>query len=396
MNFNDYRQRLNANDVHTNGQRHSYEAQDIIEHTWYDDPASTVGYLYDYYHDDEPIKNIGLHPENSNTKTMVELKYMLSSYRTLNKDEVDSRIMFKPSYKCNVSYYKDKFEKPTSGVFPVGLYLDLKNEDGIWKRWLVVSTATANNNDFPTWSILPCGHKFQWVHDGKKYEMWGVERSQSSYTSGVWLDRVYESPDNITKGILPYNDISKTLFYNTRIILDASLIEPLAWRVTKVEPFAMRGNIMYTFKQDIFNEHTDVIECDDDGNVVGMWADLVNDFNLPSQPNKPEPTPYGVWAELTYAGRDPHIKVGGSYKSITIEYYSNTTEIYDHTPGDWSFEINSVDVSDYIKILETDSNNTIKIKFLGDEEWLENILVIKNTRQSDGVTAELQLEIVSL
>lgn len=176
MNFNDYKKALSS----TTGQRHSYEAQDIIKHTWYNDPASTVGYLYDYTHDDEPDKNIGLHPEDSKTKTRVDIKYMLSSYRTLNKDEVDSRIMFKPSYECNVSYYKDMFEKPTKSVFPVGLYLDLKNEDGIWKRWLVVSTATANNNDFPTWSILPCGHKFQWVYDGKKYEMWGVERSQSS------------------------------------------------------------------------------------------------------------------------------------------------------------------------------------------------------------------------
>ena len=150
MNFGDYKQDLG---MFTNGQRHSRDAQGIIEATWYDDPASTIGYLYDYYHDDEVDKNKNLHPEFSKTKTRVELKYILSSYRTLSKDEVDSRIMFKPSYRCNVPYYKEKFEKNTSGVFPTGLYLDL---------------------------ILPCGHRFQWVHDGKKYQMWGVERSQSS------------------------------------------------------------------------------------------------------------------------------------------------------------------------------------------------------------------------
>lgn len=180
MNFNDYKKNLGIGGVRTNGQRHSFEAQNIIEHTWYDDTASTIGYLYDYYHDDEPDKNKGLNPECSKAKTRVELKYILSSYRTLNKDEVDSRIMFKPSYKCNVPYYKEFFEKPTDAAFPVGLYLDLKDEKGVWNRWLVVSTASVNNHDFPTWSILPCGHRFQWVHEGKKQQMWGVERSQSS------------------------------------------------------------------------------------------------------------------------------------------------------------------------------------------------------------------------
>lgn len=389
MNFGDYKQDLG---MFTNGQRHSHDAQGIIEATWYDDPASTIGYLYDYYHDDEVDKNKNLHPEFSKTKTRVELKYILSSYRTLSKDEVDSRIMFKPSYRCNVPYYKEKFEKNTSGVFPTGLYLDLKDEDGIWNKWLVVCTANANNHDFPTWSILPCGHRFQWVHDGKKYQMWGVERSQSSYTSGVWLDRVYETTDNITKGILPYNDISKTLFYNKRIILDASLVEPLVWRVTKAEPFTMRGNIMYTFKQDIFNQHYDYIEYDDNDNIIGMWADYYSNSNLPSY--IPDPSISGKHAEITYAGKDPHIKVGGSYKAVTITYYNVDEPLNDQTPGDWSYWIDDTDVSDLLKVLETDSPNTIKIKFLGDEEYLGKVLTIKNVR--DQIVAELRLEIVSL
>ena len=117
MNLYDYQQSLNM----TNGQRHSYEAQDIIEHTWYDDPASMVAYFYDYEHDDEKDKNIGLHPECSKTKTPIEIKYMLSSYKSLNKDEVDLRIMFKPSYRCTIPYYKEKFEDTTHSIFPTGL-----------------------------------------------------------------------------------------------------------------------------------------------------------------------------------------------------------------------------------------------------------------------------------
>lgn len=177
MDFSSYKQILGGR---TNGQQHAVDAQNIIENTWYDDMASTVGYFYDYYHDDEVDTYTDLHPEQSKTKIPIDIKYILSSYRSLAKDEVDSRIMFKPSYVCNISYYEEKFKKLTGSTFPVGLYCDIKNEHGVWQRWLVINTADAINHDFPTWSILPCGYRFQWVADGKKCEMWGVERSQSS------------------------------------------------------------------------------------------------------------------------------------------------------------------------------------------------------------------------
>ncbi|SCW64424.1 hypothetical protein SAMN05660484_02247 [Eubacterium ruminantium] len=395
MNFNEYKTKLGVGRVHTDGQRHRYEARNIIEETWYSDPTHTVGWFYDAEHDDQPNENTDLRPEGSGTKIPIEIKFMVNSYRTLNKDEVDNRIMFKPSYKCNIPYYKDKYEIPTNSVFPTGLFVDLKNKDGIYNRWLVVSTASANNSEFPTWSVLPCGHKFQWVDGGKKKEMWGVERSQSSYTSGVWHDHVFESTDNITKCILPYNETTKTLFYNKRIIISVDLPEPLAWRVSKVEPFANRGNILYTFKEDNYDQHHDVIERDDSGRIIGMWADLINESNLPSYiPAEIDPTLSGNYAEITYAGAEPHIKVKGSYKAVTIAYYNSNELINDQTPGEWSYYIDDTDASELVKVIEGNSSNTIKIKFLGDEEYIGKVLTVKNNR--DGLVAELPLQIVSL
>lgn len=393
MNFNDYKQRLNANDVYTNGQRHSYEAQDIIEHTWYDDPAHMIAYFYDYDHDDEKDKNTNLHPECSKTKIPVEIKYMLSAYKSLNKDEVDLRIMFKPSYRCTIPYYKEKFEDITHSIFPTGLYCDIKDEKGIWNKWLVVATASLYNHDFPTWAILPCGYKFQWMHQGRKMEIWGVEQSQNSYNSGVWRDYKTESVENQTKAILPYNDISKTLFYNTRSIISVDLPQPITWRVTKVEGLAHKGNILFTFAQDTFDQHHDYIERDEDGKLIGMWADYFNEDNLPTDKTS-DSQDQDTYAEITYAGAEPHIKVNGSYKKITITYYSTQSENPDQTPGVWSYFIDDTDVSDLIKELETDSPNSIKIKFLGDEEYLGRTLVVKNIR--DNITAELQLFITSL
>lgn len=185
MNFNDYKRILGG--VNTNGERHSYEAQDIIENTWNDDPASMVAYFYDWDSDDDKSKNRNLHPEKSKTKIPIPIKYIVTSYKSLSKDEVDVSIMFKPSYVCNIPYYKNKFEVPTNSIFPVGLFCDIKDTSGllgnkgVWNRWLVVATADSSNHDFPTYAILPCGYKFQWMSGGKKKEMWGVERSQNSY-----------------------------------------------------------------------------------------------------------------------------------------------------------------------------------------------------------------------
>ena len=187
MNFNDYKINLGVGNVHTNGQRHSFESKGIVEATWNDDPASMIAYFYDWEHDDEKDKNKDLHPENSKTKIPIPIKYTIVSYKSLSKDEVNISIMFKPSYVCNIPYYKDKFQTPTNSIFPVGLFCDIKDTDGllgkkgVWNRWLVVATADSINHDFPTWAILPCGYKFQWMSGGKKKEMWGVERSQNSY-----------------------------------------------------------------------------------------------------------------------------------------------------------------------------------------------------------------------
>lgn len=169
----------------------------------------------------------------------------------------------------------------------------------------------------------------------------------------------------------------------------------MAWHISKVEGANPLGIMHYTLAQEEWNFHTDVVEYDDDNNVTGMWCDLLKESNLPPQDDSSSSTQLDdTYAEITYAGSKPQIKVGGSYKTITIQYYSNISEVVDQTPGTWEFYINDTDVSDYIKILETDNDNTIKIKFLGDEEYLGQILVIKNVRNE--VTAELKLEITSL
>lgn len=152
---------------------------------------------------------------------------------------------------------------------------------------------------------------------------------------------------------------------------------------------------MFTLKQDVFNDHTDYIERDDDGNIIGYWAGYWSEWNLPSDnPITPDPKDYGNYAEITYAGAEPHIKVNGSYKKVTITYYNSNELLNDQTPGDWSYFIDDTDASELVKILETESPNSIKIKFLGDEEYVGKVLTVKNMR--DTIVATLQLQIVAL
>lgn len=170
---------------------------------------------------------------------------------------------------------------------------------------------------------------------------------------------------------------------------------PIAWHISKVEGVNPLGIVHYTLAQNEWNQHTDIVEYDDEGNVIGMWCDYYKDSNLPSDITPtPEPEPYNTYAEITYAGTEPHLKVGGSYKKITVTYYNPTEETVDQTPGDWSYWIGDADASDLVKVLETDSPNTIKVKFIGDEEYLGKVITIKNTR--DAVVGTLQLQIVSL
>ena len=390
LTFNDFKRMSHATNV---GQQHTNESKLVIESTWYDDPASCVGYLYSWEYDDEQDKNVGLHPEKSKTKIPVDIKFLINSYQTIEKDAVDYRIMFKPSYECNVPYYEKLFEKKCGASYPVGLFLDIPDEKGIYKRWLIVSEANKDNRDFPNWAILFCDYDFKWVHNGRKLHMWGVGRSQNSYNSGEWVSYRTAVVENQRKFILPYNEISKTIFYNQRLIISPPLDIPITWHISKVEGVNPLGVLRFTCAQDLYNPHTDVIEYDDDGNWIGAWADLNKKGNV-QQNETVDPAIVNDYAVITYSGTKPQLKVNGSYKTLTITYYNSGELITNQAPGEWSFWIDDVDVSDLIQILSTDEENKIKVKFLGNEEYLDKILIIRNTR--DSIVAELKFEIVSL
>ena len=177
--FEQYQSRLGSFG-RTLGEVRKKTADDIMLYTWDGDIASRVGYLYDYYNDENPYELNNLNPIKQQNKIPIDIKYIKHTSQTLDKDQVSYHIQMKPGQKCNVPYY-EKYEDMYGIQFPLGLYCDIENESGEYNRWLIVAKADAESPQFPTYDILRCDYTFQYILDGKRMEIAGVLRSQNSY-----------------------------------------------------------------------------------------------------------------------------------------------------------------------------------------------------------------------
>jgi len=166
----------------TNGQVRKHDADMIVEATWYNDLATRKCYLFDYYHDPQPLKLNDLQPDES-VQIPVCLKYIVYSSQTYSKDAITYHIQFKPSEEGDdsiVPYYAKYFKDRYDATFPCGLYVLIPDDKGKYNKWLIVGTANVNDPQFPTYEILRCDKVFQWIYNNTKYQMCGVLRSQNS------------------------------------------------------------------------------------------------------------------------------------------------------------------------------------------------------------------------
>lgn len=164
------------------------------------------------------------------------------------------------------------------------------------------------------------------------------------------------------------NRETENIFYNMRIIIDNRVLtEPRTWKVSKVNRISPNGVSMVTLAQTFFDGNKDYIELDNNGNVIGMWADYYSEASVVEYEEKP-----GVHIEIEHPGKD-EIKIGGSYKTFTAKVYDGDVEI-DPINGQWQCYINDVVTTDVdMKI----ADNQCKIKFTGDLNNIGKKLVIK-------------------
>ena len=91
-----------------NGQVRKTNADMIVEASWYNDLATRTCYLFDYYHDPQPLVLNNLIPDET-MQIPVDLKYIVYSSQTFDKDSITYHIMFKPSEEKKDKTFAIKF-----------------------------------------------------------------------------------------------------------------------------------------------------------------------------------------------------------------------------------------------------------------------------------------------
>ena len=402
------------NNAKTLGQIRKENSDTAMELLWDSDPQSKVCYIYDWRHDDSPNMNVGM-TYNHTTKTRIDAKIIVSTYGSISKDQPTLQCQFKPSQKeyfdeTDELFYMEEYrvKYQMDDIF-TGMYLDVPDKKNVYHRHLICMKDIEQN--FQKYFILPCDYNLQWVqfknNEKIKRSMWCVLRSQSSYNSGLWTDLRFTTQQNQEILFIPTNSISDTIYYvsegsqkNQLIIVDVPNYSidhwtPNTWIVSKVERVNVKGRTKITLYQTFFDEHRDVIEKDDNGNIIGMWANLNDSILEPTE--KPEihfpllPPEHSA----TISSSTPYIKVGGSYKTLTFKS-ENESINYENCTFVWTGSIDGTSVDDKVTKINGKNPNQKKIKFPNDSSQLGKKLSIKCTMtNSDGTieAGEVQLEL---
>lgn len=416
LSFDDYKKQTVGQA--TIGQQLKTMSDEMIQETFDNDIQTRLCYLYDYYRDDQPECESGYDPSKSKTKIPVKLKFIVKTYKSMAKDDPEYHIMFEPnvwnSMSCKPEWFVKQYQR--AGVeYPVGLYIDIPDDRGIYHKWL--ATYLEYGNQFPKIGVLRCNYKFQWVKDDGVYrhkrQMWGINSSQSSYTSGVYTDHKMTSYDEQDKFILPYNLISTELKHDMRLFISMLQKEPWVYRITKVNNTTPKGIVTYTVKQDRYNQERDYVQLDVNAKDYGdMYADYYKSDVIPDINNNfdKDQITYDKYTLIIEAVNN-NVRLGSAkvlYAKIYDGQNNDVTELYKDSECIW--DIKGVDFLDkendlimdkeFIFDEYYDENQQVKyrfkckFKFVGDELYLDDQINV--TCKIEDLSSNILLDIIAL
>lgn len=125
------------------------------------------------------------HAPSGIERQKMDAKFIIDTRRAISGDEEVYKLMFRPHVKI-----------------PVGSYVDIPDDAGVLQRWLVI--LDDHQPQFPMYYVLKCNWVLKWIYEGKVYKCECVQRTQSSYNSGLWTDYNFTSPENLVK-LVPYS-----------------------------------------------------------------------------------------------------------------------------------------------------------------------------------------------
>ena len=399
------------NGAKTIGQIYKEQSDWVMEQTWDNDIQSKICYIYDFYHDDQPRLAEGMTYENT-TKTRIDAKFIVKSYQSMDKDQVDYYIQFKPTQKTHFSegdelyYFETDYRKKYHNDNFIGLFIDIPNDENIYEKWMILRTEPANQ--FPKYLILKCNYELMWIENNGtekiKRRMWSVLKIQSSYNSGLWTDLRFTSQENQDKVWLPLNPITEKIWYtnesskNMRVLVSSFTDNAIAWQISKVENAQPLGVQKLTLYQDFFDQHRDYIEKDSDGNIIGMWASYFDSEIAPTDPSTPTTSPSSITARISASTST--IKVGGAYKNLTVNLFNDsnediTTEYADAT-FTWVCSIDDEDWTDKVTWRAGTEYNQKKVKFPSDTSVIGKILSVMCEVVKENLPIESEILLLEL
>lgn len=404
-----------TNNAKTLGQIYKEESDFLMEETWDNSITSKTCYIYDHFHDDFFTDEHGITRslaegmtyENTN-KTKIDAKFIIKSYQSMDKDQVEYYLMFRPSQPVRFNegddlyYYETDFKKRYSATFPIGLWVDLPDDRGVYHKWLICRNEPANQ--FPKYLILPANYELMWVEKNNekriKRRMWCVLRQQMSYTSGVYVDRVFGHTDNQNKLILPMNSITEKFWYtdddskNMRVIVSALMENPTVWKITKCESASPLGLQKLTLYTNFFNEHTDYVNLE----TGEMYANYFDSEIAPTDPSTPTTPPSSITARISASTST--IKVGGSYKNLTVNLFNDSNEDITTEYADaiftWTCSIDNEDWTDKVTWRAGTEYNQKKVKFPSDTSVIGKILSVMCEVVKENLPIESEILLLEL
>jgi hypothetical protein len=326
-------------------------AQKIMDASWMRDPSTKPVYV--------KWVDSGL-PMVDDDDIPVYAKYNVKSYHNITGDEIAYLLQFR---------LEDMKNNPN---IKVGSYVQIVNEMDEPEWWLI--THFDDRTQFRQFSILKCLWIYKWVSkvDGKRiiHQCLAPPRNQNSYNSGTWLDYTFQIVENQSIAIMPTNDDTRTICYDTKFLIsEPGRYPPIAWKISKIFNSFAGDVTRFTMTQEQFNSATDNAEL--------MIANYYEGFVEPELPEHGFDNPVNP-LEIVYSGQ-PAVRAGGGYKKFTLKERIGD-ELVDIVVGDaediWSIDFPNGDSN---KLIPDPDGNIFKVKCDADYSLIGKTFTITAT-----------------
>lgn len=356
-----YRNRMAALGAYE-GEAKRRNAQKIMDASWMRDPATKPVYVK-WVDRGLPIVDDDDYP--------VYAKFNVKSYHNITGDEIAYLLQFR---------LEDIKNNPN---IKVGSYVQIMNEMDEPEWWLIWHLD--DRTQFRQFSIVKCTWIYKWTtfKDGHRviHQCLGVTRNQNNYNSGCWLDYTFEVVEQQHVMLMPSNEDTNMLTYNTRLLVsNVGRYPPIAWKISKVQPHVVNDTVRFTMTQEQYNPSTD--------NVDLMIADYKMSYVEP-ETIEMEETPTVSDLEIVYSGK-PAVRAGGGYKKFTLKARVDGKLVDTTEDVEWSVEFDGNED----KLECTVQDNIFKVKCKNDYTLIGKIFTI--TAESEYSSKALIVEVVSL